>query len=153
MTNRVDLRPLTIADGEAALALYNELTFGPQTHDIAAFESILAHPGTTVLGAFDNGRLVAMLTLHLLPNVTWGARPYALIENVITTATHRKRGIGRQLMQHAIAQAWDADAFKIMLMTGKKRAATGFYEAVGFSAEDKTAMVIRRPSRVTQSRT
>ena len=55
-----------------------------------------------------------MLTLHLLRNVTWGARPYALIENVTTTATRRKRGIGKQLIRHAIAQAWDEDAFKIM---------------------------------------
>ena len=48
-------------------------------------------------------------------------------------------------MTKAGAQAWAADAFKIMLMTGKKRAAAGFYKAVGFNAEDKTAMVIRRP--------
>ncbi|PJI91966.1 acetyltransferase (GNAT) family protein [Yoonia maricola] len=145
MTNGLDIKPLSGADAEDALALYNELTFGPASQDHAAFNAVVTHPGTTIYGAFDHGALVAMLTLHLLPNVTWGARPYALIENVITAATHRRRGIGRQLMQHAIAQAWVADAFKIMLMTGKKRAATGFYKAVGFSPEDKTAMVIRRP--------
>ncbi|MEJ8560727.1 GNAT family N-acetyltransferase [Yoonia sp. GPGPB17] len=144
MTEGIDIKPLTITDSEAALALYNELTLGPKTRDHTAFEVVVAHPGTTILGAFDQKTLVAMLTLHLLPNVTWGARPYALIENVVTTATHRKKGIGKQLMQHAIARAWDADAFKIMLMTGRKRAATGFYEAIGFSTEDKTAMVIRR---------
>ena len=146
MTDDIAIRALEVADCEKALALYNELTFGPETQDCAACEAVIAHPGTTMFGAFEGRNLVAMLTLHLLPNVTWRARPYALIENVITTGTHRKRGIGKQLMHHAIAQAWAADAFKVMLMTGKKRAATGFYEAVGFSAEDKTAMVIRRPN-------
>lgn len=145
MTDGIAIRPLVVADSAAALALYNELTFGPETNDAGAFEAVLTHPGSTVYGAFDDSALVAMLTLHLLPNVTWGARPYGLIENVITTASHRKRGIGKRLMQHAVTQAWHANAFKIMLMTGKKRAAAGFYEAVGFSSEDKTAMVIRRP--------
>ncbi|EBA11023.1 GNAT family N-acetyltransferase [Roseobacter sp. CCS2] len=145
MTGRVAIKPLSITDSSAALTLYNELTFGPKSQNQAAFASVIAHSGTTIYGAFDQDALVAMLTLHLLPNVTWNARSYALIENVITTATHRKRGIGKQLMEHAIAQAWAANAFKIMLMTGQKRAATGFYESVGFSAEDKTAMVIRRP--------
>ena len=153
MSDAVQIRPLEHGDADAALALYNELTFGPKSQNSAAFQAVLAHRGTTILGAFDKGAMVAMLTLHLLPNVTWGARPYALIENVITTATHRKRGIGRQLMEHAIARAWAADAFKIMLMTGKKRAASGFYEAVGFSTEDKSAMVIRRPQIAGASRT
>lgn len=141
----VTIRKLTDKDASAALTLYTELTFGPACKDATAFGTVLSHPGTTVFGAFDDQRLVAMLTLHLLPNVTWGARPYALIENVITTKSHRQRGIGKKVMEHAIAHAWATDAFKIMLMTGKKRAATGFYEAVGFRSEDKTAMVIRRP--------
>ena len=105
---------------------------------------MIAHSGTTVFGAFADDRFVAMLALHLLPNVTWNARPYGLVENVITTQSHRKRGIGKALLQHAINRAWVAGAFKVMLMTGKKRGATGFYKAAGFGAEDKTAMVIRR---------
>ncbi|MEO1641132.1 MAG: GNAT family N-acetyltransferase [Pseudomonadota bacterium] len=144
MTDQIILRPLTAADTDDALRLYNELTFGPKTNDRAGFASVLAHPGTRVFGALDKGRVVAMLTLHVLPNVTWDARPYALIENVISAKSHRKRGIGKRLMQHAIAAAWASDCFKVMLMTGKKRGARGFYEAAGFSSEDKTAMVIRR---------
>lgn len=85
-----------------------------------------------------------MATLHLLPNVTWNARPYGLIENVVTSEPYRGRGLGRAVLESAIAQAWKADAFKVMLMTGQKRDAKGFYDSVGFSSEDKHAMVIRR---------
>ena len=60
-------------------------------------------------------------------------------------AAWRMQGVGRALMTHALATAWQADAFKVMLMTGTRRGATGFYTAAGFSPEDKTAMVIRRP--------
>jgi GNAT superfamily N-acetyltransferase len=138
-------RPLTDADADLALALYTELTFGPATTDPDAFKRVIAHDGTQVIGTFAQDKLIAMLTLHILPNVTWGARPYGLIENVITTAQWRMQGVGRALMTHALATAWQADAFKVMLMTGTRRGATGFYTAAGFSPEDKTAMVIRRP--------
>ncbi len=145
MTQTVNLRALHSGDAAAALTLYNELTFGPKTAQSTAFKAVIDHPGTTVFGAFVGDHLVAMLTLHLLPNVTWDARPYALIENVITTSAYRKRGIGKRVMRFAIDHAWTQNAFKIMLMTGKKRDAEGFYAAVGFSQEDKTAMVLRRP--------
>ncbi|WP_300029805.1 N-acetyltransferase [uncultured Roseobacter sp.] len=145
MSEDCRVRPLAAADSDAALALYNELTFGPPVSDPAAFLSVLDHPGTAVLGAFTDTGLVAMLTLHLLPNVTWSARPYALIENVVTRGDQQRRGFGRRVMQAALEAAWDADAYKVMLLTGQKRGARGFYESVGFSAEDKHAMVARRP--------
>lgn len=144
MTDDLQLRVLTTADGAQALALYNELTFGPEVTDINAFYRIIAHDGTRVFGAFVDGALTAMLTLHLLPNATWDARPYGLIENVVTTSSKRRQGIGKALMAYAVNAAWADNAFKVMLMTGKKRDAAGFYQAAGFSSEDKTAMVIRR---------
>lgn len=67
-----------------------------------------------------------------------------MIENVVTARDQQKQGLGRRAMQAAIDAAWDADAYKIMLMTGKKHGAAGFYKALGFSSEDKHAMVLRR---------
>ena len=138
------LRALVPSDAAQALILYNELTVGPPQNDAAAFEAVLAHPGTTVYGAFVGQDLASMVTLHLLPNVLWNARPYALIENVVTRQEFQRRGLGRRVMEHAVAAAWAADAYKVMLMTGQKRGAKGFYEAVGFSSEDKFGMVMRR---------
>lgn len=139
------VRPLGGEDTEASLRLYTELTPGPKEVSADAFYDVLAHSGTTVFGAEGAGTILAMATLHILPNVTWGGRPYALIENVVTDRNHRKRGIGRAVLLGALDQAWRADAYKVMLLTGQNRGARGFYESVGFSAEDKDAMVIRRP--------
>lgn len=138
------IRPLTQADTADALKLYTELTFGPAALDAKAFHAVLSHPGTTVLGADVAGCVRAMVTLHLLPNVTWNARPYGLIENVVTARSHQRQGLGKALLQAATQKAWDTHAYKVMLMTGKKRGAKGFYEAAGFSSEDKHALVIRR---------
>ncbi|WP_299294687.1 GNAT family N-acetyltransferase [uncultured Tateyamaria sp.] len=142
--NAPRVRPLVAADTDAALRLYNELTFGPATQDTAAFAAVLAHPGTTVFGAEHDGDIRAMVTLHLMPNVTWNARPYGLIENVVTAAKWRGHGLGKAVLTHAVHAAWAQNAYKVMLMTGTKRGAMGFYESVGFSSEDKHAMVIRQ---------
>ncbi len=141
---QVSVRALTHADTDDALFLYTELTFGPATHDADAFARVLQHAGTTVLGAEAEGHIRSMVTLHLLPNVTWNARPYGLIENVVTSRNHLRLGLGKAVLQAALDLAWEANAYKVMLMTGQKRGATGFYESVGFSSEDKHAMVIRR---------
>lgn len=125
------------------LILYNELTTGPQASDPAVLSIVISHPGTCVIGAFAGDVLAAMLTLHLLPNVLWNARPYGLIENVVTRASFRRQGFGRRAMEAAVARAWDAKAHKIMLMTGSARGAVGFYERIGFSGREKHAMVLR----------
>jgi GNAT superfamily N-acetyltransferase len=139
------LRALIQADAKDALTLYSALTIGPPCDDVAAFCHVIAHAGTTVFGAFKSGNLASMVTLHILPNVTWGGRPYGLIENVITRPDHRRTGLGRAALEHALARAWEADAYKVMLLTGQKRGALGFYTAVGFSSEDKHGLVIRSP--------
>ena len=138
------VRALCMADAAQALILYNELTVGPKADHSDGFAQVVQHPGTTVFGAFDGETLAAMVTLHLLPNVLWGGRPYGLVENVVTRASHHRRGFGRAAMQGAIDAAWAAGSYKIMLMTGQGRGATGFYEALGFSSKDKFAFALRR---------
>ncbi|GGX64854.1 hypothetical protein GCM10007385_37470 [Tateyamaria omphalii] len=110
----------------------------------SAFAALVDHPGTSVWGAFLSDHLVAMATLHVLPNMTQGGRPYALIENVVTHETHRGTGQGRQVMEAAIAAAWAVDCYKIMLLTGRTAEARGFYEKLGFGADEKWGMTIRR---------
>ena len=85
----------------------------------------------------------------VVPNLTRSGRPYGLIENVVTHADHRVRGYGKQLLQAAITAAWDADCYKVMLMTGSKEPSTlAFYASAGFE-QSKTRFQVRRlPSRV-----
>lgn len=144
LTGKVPVRRLGDADTSDALSLYRELTKGPKDVPPDAFAAVLKHSGTFVYGAEFENRIVSMVTLHILPNVTWGGRPYALIENVVTSEAHRGKGIARQVMQAAIDAAWTADCYKIMLLTSQARGARGFYEAVGFNDQNKYGMIIRR---------
>lgn len=137
------VRALGAPDWPYAETLYWHLTRSGAVAGRDGFAALLAHPGTTVFGLQDGARIVSMATLHILPNMTYGGRPYGLIENVVTAPDRRGRGHGRAVMEHLIAHARDAQCYKLMLLTGKGRQARGFYEAVGLSADDKWGMMIR----------
>ncbi len=142
------LRPLTVDDEGDARALYADLVGSDGVADgNDSFARLLSHPGTELLGAELDGTLRAMLTLHVLPNMTQRGRPYALIENVVTASGFRGQGLGRAVMQFAVERAWAADAYKIMLLTGQDTGARPFYESIGFTAEEKFGMTLRRAPR------
>lgn len=138
------VRALTHADAKAAILLYADLMGDNSSGDSEDFAVVLSHPGTQVFGAELNARIVAIATLHVLPNMTFAARPYALIENVVSANDFRGRGGGRAVMEHAIDAAWNAGCYKIMLLTGRTYGARGFYERLGFTAEEKWGMTLRR---------
>lgn len=144
------IRPAGPADLPAVLELYRHLQPDdpalPPGEAEATWRRLLDHPGLTVLvGATADGALAASCTLVVIPNLTRGGRPYALIENVVTQAAHRQRGHGRALLHAAVAMAWEAGCYKVMLMTGSKRPETlRFYANAGFE-QSKTGFQIRRP--------
>ena len=89
-----------------------------------------------------NGHLIASCTLVVVPNLTRGARPYGLIENVITHADYRRQGVGRRLIDHALQFAWSHNCYKVMLLSGNKREEIHkFYEKTGFKKGIKTGFV------------
>jgi len=141
----MELRRLVPEDAEAACALYLELTRSRKVAPPEHFARVLAHPGTTVCGAFTGVTLAGMATLHIMPNMTYGGQPYALIENVVTARSHQGQGVGRAVLARLVETAWAADAYKIMLLTGTARGAQGFYRKAGFDDTDKHGMVLRRP--------
>jgi GNAT superfamily N-acetyltransferase len=146
------IRPAVSGDLKTLLALYRHLNADdPEMddgHAEARFGQILAHPGMTILAAFDGAEAISSVTLVLIPNLTRNGSPYALIENVVTHAGHRNRGHARALIERAVAAAWEAGCYKVMLLTGSKDPATHrFYSGCGF-AQDKTAYQMRRPASV-----
>ena len=139
-------RELTRLDFPDVQVLLHELTEGDPNGGLAQFETVLMHTGTTIFGCISEGRVVAIATLHLLPNITQSGRPYGVVENVVTLAKKQNQGYGRLVLETIIAAAWEADAYKIMLLTGRGRGARQFYEKLGFSSAEKYGMVIRRTS-------
>ena len=104
----------------------------------------MTSPRYQCFGGFANGSLVASCTLAVVPNLTRGCRPFGVIENVVTHASHRRRGYGKEILREALSTAWSANCYKVMLLTGRKDEATlRFYESAGFDRHGKQAFVAR----------
>jgi GNAT superfamily N-acetyltransferase len=90
------------------------------------------------------GKLVGSCVLTIIPNLTRGARPYGLIENVVTHSDFRRKGFAKALLKHALDFAWETHCYKVMLLSGVHRgAAHGLYESVGFSKDEKIGYIAK----------
>jgi GNAT superfamily N-acetyltransferase len=144
-----DIRPAKPADLAGVLRLYRQLNPDDPVIDLKAAEpvwaALLSSGLTTPFVADVGGLLVSSCTLAIIPNLSRGARPYGVIENVVTDAEYRRIGLGRTILSAAIAKAWEADCYKVLLATGSKRETTlRFYEGSGFERDAKTYFEIRR---------
>jgi GNAT superfamily N-acetyltransferase len=142
------IRAALPSDLEGLAALYPHLNPSdePIARDLAAarLEAIKQIPGSEVLLGLLDHKPVATCTLIVIPNLTRGGKPYGLIENVVTHVGYRGRGYGTRILHAAVAAAWDAGCYKVMLMTGSKQPSTlRFYESAGFE-QTKTGFQMRR---------
>ncbi len=136
-------------DLPGVLALYRHLHPQDPTPDPMAAEkawsALLSSDTTAVVVADAGSLLVASCTLAIIPNLSRGARPYGVIENVVTHADHRRRGLGRAVLSAAVERAWSMNCYKVMLATGAREETTlAFYEAAGFLRGGKTYFEVRR---------
>ncbi|MBP5414863.1 MAG: GNAT family N-acetyltransferase [Lachnospiraceae bacterium] len=89
-----------------------------------------------------DGKIVSSCVCVIIPNLTRNVRPYAFVENVVTHADHRKKGYAGECLEYAKGIAEQANCYKMMLLTGSKRAETlNFYENAGYNSSDKTAFI------------
>jgi GNAT superfamily N-acetyltransferase len=145
-----EIRPAEPADLPEVLALYRQLNPRDPVLDLSAAEpqwsALLSCGLTTVFVAEMNGKLLSSCTLAIVPNLSRGARPYGVIENVVTDAGYRRMGLGRAVLHAARDKAWQANCYKLLLATGSQRESTlRFYEGAGFQRGGKTYFEIRWP--------
>lgn len=146
------IRALVAKDLPALLGLYRQLHVNdspfPQADQLAnVWQEILEDRRQYCLGGYLAEELVCTCTLLVVPNLTRGARPYALIENVVTAAAQRGQGYGHAILQHARTIAWQQGCYKIMLLTGRQDEATQhFYESAGFDRHAKQAFYATAPT-------
>ncbi|WP_371819136.1 GNAT family N-acetyltransferase [Roseococcus sp. SDR] len=117
----------------------------PEAAAETAWRAMLASDLIRLFVAEDEGLLVSSCMLVLVPNITRGARSFGVIENVVTHAAYRGRGLGRAVLAAAVEAAWAADCYKVMLATGSRQGSTWrFYEGAGFTRATKTHFEMRR---------
>jgi ribosomal protein S18 acetylase RimI-like enzyme len=100
-----------------------------------AFAAIEADPNNRLLIAEVNGAVAACLQLTFIPGLSRLGAGRAQIERVRVASAHRGAGLGRKLIESAIAEARRHGSQIVQLTTDKTRAdARRFYEGLGFVA-------------------
>ncbi|MGE5380772.1 MAG: GNAT family N-acetyltransferase [Methylocystaceae bacterium] len=144
-----DIREIREDELESLLSLYQFLNLDDPKMDIddqlkKHWQDIYMDPGLKYLVAEENGQLVSSCCLAVIKNLTRSARPYGLIENMVTHPRYRKKGYGTIILKHAVEIARKENCYKVMLLTSRKDEATWrFYEAAGFNRGDKTGFIVR----------
>ncbi len=122
------IREIMQDEMEALLALYAQLHPGDDIGSLdrtsAAWERIMADRGHHIIVAETDGRIVASCVVVIVPNLTHGAKPYALAENVVTDAAYRRQGWASRCLDYAKRIAMREGCYKIMLLTGSEEEGT-----------------------------
>jgi GNAT superfamily N-acetyltransferase len=145
------VRPVKPEDLEGVLGLYKELRplDPPLSPDAAraTLQALIQRSDIELLVCEINAVLAATCQLAVVPNLASGARPFGVIEHVVTLAAHRRRGYARLLLERALELAWSKGCYKVVLLSGSQRAeAHKLYESVGFVGGVERGFVARSPS-------
>lgn len=140
------VREATQNELEEILALYlhlHESEIPNQSESLSqAWQQILNDPNHHLIVNIQNDHIVSSCVCVVIPNLTRGVHPYALVENVVTHTDYRGRGYATQCLQYAKQLAEAAGCYKMMLLTGAKDSKTlAFYQNAGYNSTDKTAFI------------
>ncbi|MDN3275157.1 GNAT family N-acetyltransferase [Frankia sp. RB7] len=99
-----------------------------------AFERVERDQNLTLVVAESEGRVVGCLQLAVLAGISSQGGLRGLLEDVRVASDCRRRGIGEQLVQWAIAEAKTRGCNLVELLTHQSRVdAQRFYKRLGFS--------------------
>ena len=106
------------------------------------WQRMVEDPDHHIIVKVLDGKIVSSCICVVIPNLTRGLRPYALIENVVTHHDFRGKGHASECLDFAKKIATEANCYKTMLMTGSKKESTWeFYKRAGYNHQDKKAFI------------
>ena len=127
---------------ELYLFLHEERIPDHDRHLTETWEQILGDRNHHLIVNEVEGQIVSSCVCVIIPNLTRNVRPYAFMENVVTHADHRGKGYAGECLEYARQIAEKENCYKMMLLTGSKKAETlHFYEKAGYNSSDKTAFI------------
>lgn len=147
MTN-ASVRVIKLNELDQLLLLYKHLNPDDPDLNISEIQNhwneMISDPLMKIIVVEHEGKIISSCVVVIIKNLTRGARPYGLIENVVTHSDYRKQGYGRLVLQKSVEIAKVHNCYKVMLMTSSRMEGTHkFYEECGFKKGDKTGFIIK----------
>jgi GNAT superfamily N-acetyltransferase len=135
-------------DLRGILTLYRELRpHDPELSHTDAHTALarILKDGNLRLVVCERGdSLAATCMLALVPSLGSGARPFGVIEHVVTLSPFRRQGLARLVLQFALDLAWSKNCYKVILLSGAPRTeAHRLYESVGFRGDVERGFVVK----------
>ena len=132
----VRVRHARAEDADAVLALLAELGRPAVAPDPAPQRAVLLahldHPDGTLFVAEEDGEVVGCASLWIRPRLNW-TTPEAWLPDLVVTASRRRRGAARALVDACAAEGRRRGCHALKLESGHERAdAHALYEALGF---------------------
>ncbi len=133
------IRPGSIADLPQVLDLYNHSGLEHEATLTLAdiekwFAQIQKYPSYTLWVACLAERVVGTFALLIMDNLVHHGSPSGIVEAVGVAPDLQGQGLGRQMMEVAIAQCRAAECYKLTISTNlRRKAAHAFYESLGFT--------------------
>jgi ribosomal protein S18 acetylase RimI-like enzyme len=127
----------------------------PPASYFEAFDAIERDPNQELMVATLDARTVGMLQLTFTPVLSQQGGWRATVESVRVASAERSLGIGRQMLQWAIARAAQRGCRIVQLSTDKSRTgAIRFYERLGFRAtHEGMKLALESPPNAASTRT
>ena len=138
MTGEVVIREALEQDLPQVLALYAQpglddghtLTVEQAKQHYRRFKQ---YPNYRLFVAECNGEIVGTFALLIMDNLAHVGTPSGVVEDVVVMAEHQGKGIGRRMMEAALAKCRESGCYKMALSSNLKReGAHRFYESLGF---------------------
>jgi GNAT superfamily N-acetyltransferase len=94
---------------------------------------IRAWPRFRLLAALVDGEIAGTYSLAIIDKLGKRGTPAGVVEDVAVAPERQGQGIGRAMMEHALAECRKAGCYKLALSSNVKReGAHRFYESLGF---------------------
>lgn len=136
---KIDIRETALSDLPQLLELYKLLDFEPEKNlSLAKARSKFLHykeyPDYFVYVAEVDGKIVGTFALIIIDSVAHGGKPFGVVEDVVVSDDWQGKGVGKKMMQFAMARCQKRGCYKLVLSSHLKREkAHKFYESLGFA--------------------
>lgn len=102
-------------------------------HALVAFQRFKQYPFYKLFVAVLDDQIVGAYELLVMDNIAHQGSPSGIIEDVVVSERHGRKGIGRTMMHHAMNLCKTKGCYKVLLSSNLKREnAHRFYESLGF---------------------
>jgi GNAT superfamily N-acetyltransferase len=135
MRDKFEIRAARRGDLEMIVAMLARDSMYPTPGQIAAFETIAAHPDNEIVVATLDGEVGGTLQLTFIPGLSFDGAWRAQVEGVRVRTDLRNQKIGTRLMEWVVERARERGCRVVQLTSNVARLdARRFYERLGFVA-------------------